>query len=263
MASGNGQLGINPFAVHPQDTNVLGQPNIDSAELPEFTFHHGRVKTVINTAKDLEDSGHYVSDIPTNLSQCIFISPTFDGNITVSSKELVKPILAQPLLRGISDSMSYGDGVIYTQIPHGGKNPHFYLGPLNTTNNPNYCPDHLYNPDLNPSGFVLDKGENSDGGNSNYIKKGITKVSKPRNQDLDRPFGIGVGENGSTAEMNSHYSDLQLEGRFGNTIRLGARSFNPYTIISNNNGAGSDNSNNGSIIGMLSLGSIPNHFLVA
>ena len=84
MASGNGQLGINPLAVHPQDTNVLGQPNIDSTKLPEYTFNHGRVKTVINTAKDLEDSGHYVSDIPTNLSQCIFISPTFAGNITVS-----------------------------------------------------------------------------------------------------------------------------------------------------------------------------------
>ena len=261
MANGNGQLGVNPYAVHPQDTNVLGQSNIDSAELPEFTFHHGWVKTVINTAKDLEDSGYHVSDIPTNLSQCIFISPTFAGNITVSSKELIKPPFARPLLRGISDSMSYGDSVIYTQIPHGGENPYFYLGPLNTTNNPNYCPDHLYNPDLNPSGFVLDKGENSDGGNSNYIKKGITKGSKPRNPDLDRPFGLGVGENGSTAEINSHYSDLQLEGRYGNTIRLGARSFNPYTIISNNNGAGSDNSNNGSIIGMLSLGSISNHFL--
>ena len=153
MANGNGQLGINPYAVHPQDTNVLGQPNIDSAELPEFTFHHGRVKTEINTGKDLVDSGYHVSDIPTNLSQCIIISPTYAGNITVSSKELIKPPFARPLLRGISDSMSYGDSVIYTQIPHGGENPYFYLGPLNTTNNPNFCPDHLYNPDLNPSGF--------------------------------------------------------------------------------------------------------------
>ena len=260
MANGNGQLGINPFMEHPQNTNVFGIENQDSKFISEFTFHHGRVRTVINTAKDLEDSGHYVSNIPTNLSQCVFISPTFAGNITVSDKELVKPPFARPLLRGISDSMSYGDSVIYTQIPHGGENPYFYLGPLNTTNNPNYCPDHLYNPDLNPSGFVLDKGENSDGGNLNYIKKGITKVSKPRNPDLDRPFDLGVGENGSTAEINSHFSDLQLEGRFGNTIRLGARSFNPYTIISNNNGAGSDNSNNGSIIGMLSLGSISDHF---
>ena len=261
MANGNGQLGINPFMEHPQNTNVFGTENQDSKFISEFTFHHGRVRTVINTAKDLEDSGHYVSNIPTNLSQCVFISPTFAGNITVSDKELVKPPFARPLLRGISDSMSYGDSVIYTQIPHGGENPYFYLGPLNTTNNPNYCPDHLYNPDLNPSGFVLDKGENSDGGNLNYIKKGITKVSKPRNPDLDRPFDLGVGENGSTAEINSHFSDLQLEGRFGNTIRLGARSFNPYTIISNNNGAGSDNSNNGSIIGMLPLGSISDHFL--
>ena len=261
MANGNGQLGINPFMEHPQNTNVFGIENQDSKFISEFTFHHGRVRTVINTAKDLEDSGHYVSNIPTNLSQCVFISPTFAGNITVSDKELVKPPFARPLLRGISDSMSYGDSVIYTQIPHGGENPYFYLGPLNTTNNPNYCPDHLYNPDLNPSGFVLDKGENSDGGNLNYIKKGITKVSKPRNPDLDRPFDLGVGENGSTAEINSHFSDLQLEGRFGNTIRLGARSFNPYTIISNNNGAGSDNFNNGSIIGMLSLGSISQNFL--
>ena len=35
---------------HPQQSNVQGQPNIDSIQLPEFTFHHGKVKKVINTA---------------------------------------------------------------------------------------------------------------------------------------------------------------------------------------------------------------------
>ena len=29
---------------HPQQSNVLGQPNIDSTQLPEFTFHHGHVE---------------------------------------------------------------------------------------------------------------------------------------------------------------------------------------------------------------------------
>ena len=47
--------------------------------------------------------------------------------LPILSIKKLKPIKARPLLRGISDSMSYGDGVIYTQIPHGGKNPHFYF----------------------------------------------------------------------------------------------------------------------------------------
>ena len=81
MANGNGQLRVDPTS-----SNIVGEVNQDSKFLPEFTFNHGRVKTVINTAKDLEDSGYYVSDIPTNLSQCIFILPTFDG-ITKGSKE--------------------------------------------------------------------------------------------------------------------------------------------------------------------------------
>ncbi len=41
--------------------------------------------------------------------------------------------------------MARGDSVIYTQI---GK-IFFYLGPLNTTNNPNYSPDHFIIKKLN------------------------------------------------------------------------------------------------------------------
>ena len=258
MANGNGQLGINPLAVHPQDTNVLGQPNIDSTKLPEFTFNHGRVKTVINTAKDLEDSGHYVSDIPTNLSQCIFISPTFAGNITVSDKELVKPPFARPLLRGISDSMSYGDSVIYTEIPYG-SGIYFYLGPLNTTNNPNYCPDLLYKQNLNSGIRVIQDNRKNDenGYNINFPIMGINKANKLNIPFLDHPYETLIGDYGSVAESESRYSDLQFEGRHGNSIKIGSRFINPYIVIGNNNITGT---NNGSVLGMLSLGSITGHF---
>ena len=37
---------------HPQQSNVLGQPNIDSTQLPEFTLHHGHVEKVINQSTD-------------------------------------------------------------------------------------------------------------------------------------------------------------------------------------------------------------------
>ena len=50
--------------------------------------------------------------------------------------------LAVPLLRGLSDSITRGDLVMYTIL--GGK--YFYLGPVNTNNTPSNSADHTYNP---------------------------------------------------------------------------------------------------------------------
>ena len=55
MASGNGQLRIDPTS-----SNIVGEMNQDSRLLPEFTFHHGRVKQVINTEEDLAISAYSI-----------------------------------------------------------------------------------------------------------------------------------------------------------------------------------------------------------
>ena len=238
---------------HPQQSNVLGQPNIDSTQLPEFTFHHGHVEKVINTAEDLATFGYPVYGAPSDISQCILLRSTYGKDVTLPSNYMKRLLLAQPLLRGFADSMSRGDSVIYTQIG----SIFFYLGPLNTTNNPNYTPDHLYNVNLNPNRVVYDDRKDDENGyNVNYIRKAVSKVTKIRNILLDMPYDIGVGEIGSDADAESNYSDLQLEGRHGNSIQIGTRFINPYITINNNRIGG----NTGSALGMLSFGQISDYF---
>jgi len=244
---------------NPSNVNVIGSPNQDTIFGPEFTFHHGHVEKVILQSSDLESFGYPIYGAPSDVSQLILITPTFgEPGFDLPSQYLKNMFLAQPLLRGFADSISRGDSVIYINM--GSK--FYYLGPINTLNNPNYSPDILFNKDLNPSRVVLDdRKDNDDGYNINFIKRAINKATKIKNIILDRPYDTGIGEVGSDAEVESNVSDLTLEGRHGNSIQLGYRFINPYSIIKNNVGVvtnkeGEVIENNGSIIGMLSLGTI-------
>ena len=71
------------------------------------------------------------------------MTPTFEG--VLPSGYLKSQIFAQPLLRGFADSIARGDSVLYVEI--GGI--FFYLGPLNTTNNPNWNIDNMRNTERN------------------------------------------------------------------------------------------------------------------
>ena len=231
----------------------VGVTNEDSIILPEFTFHHGHVDKICNTMDDLTDVEVSFTHTPSDISQFILVKSTFEG---VSQSGFLKnSIPCRPLLRGFSDSITRGDSVIYTNIG----NAYYYLGPLNTTNNPNYSPDTYYNPNLNPnlkSKIVIDDRKDDDHGyNVNYKRTNVKKVFKQKNYELDAPHGTRIGEIDSEAEIESVYSDLALEGRHNNSIQIGSRFVNPYITIKNNN-----NGNNGSIIGLLSLGSINQFF---
>jgi len=241
--------------VHPQQSNVLGQVNLDSVPLPEFSFHHGHVEKVVLESNDLNSFGYPVYGAPTDVSQCILLRPTYGGHsdFNLPSNSLKGMVLAQPLLRGFADSIARGDSVIYMNL--GSK--FYYLGPINTLNNPNYSPDTLHRKDLNPNRVVLDDRKDSeDGYNINFIKRAINRITKIKNVILDRPYDTGIGDVGSDAEVESNVSDLTLEGRHGNSIQLGYRFINPYSIFRNNSSSG----NNGSVLGMLSLGTIPDYF---
>tara|TARA_R100000458_G_C8264099_1_gene239348 strand:- start:349 stop:1734 length:1386 start_codon:yes stop_codon:yes gene_type:complete len=231
--------------IDPNFVNETGIPNQDSSIVPEFTFHHGHVERVINSLDDL--STVPLTDVPSDVSQLILITPTFEG--VVGSGYLKNTVLAQPLLRGFADSMTRGDSVIYTQIG----NLFFYLGPLNTTNNPNYSPDHYYNSEMNPNRlFVDDRKDDSNGYNIDFPVTDISKITKFRSKTLDKPYDTAVAEDGSLGDEESPFSDLVLEGRHGNSIQIGSRFTNPYLFIKNN----SVNSNLGSVLGLLSFGSL-------
>ena len=239
MANGNGQLRVDPT-----NSNIVGEANQDSKFLPEFTFNHGIVKQVINEEEDLSTTIHSEAEIPSDLSQCILITL---ASSEVESDYIKKPYLAQPLMRGFSDSIAKDDSVIFTSIG----DTLFYLGPINTANNPNYSPNTKI---VRSTDLTNDEGKE----NPNYHKMNIKKTNKIKIPILDHPYETLIGDYGSAIESESSYSDLQLEGRHGNSIKIGSRFINPYIVIGNNNIAGT---NNGSVLGMLSLGSISQNFL--
>ena len=232
---------------------LVGRENQDSTTLQEFTFHHGHVDQVFNTMDDFLATGISYPKIKNNVSQVIMVKPTFEG--VLQSNMLKNPIPCQPLLRGFSDSIVRGDSVIYTIIG----DVNYYLGPLNTTNDPNYTPDSYYNPNLNTNleeKISFDnRKDDINGYPINYQLVNVGKSSKPKKYDLDAPYDTRVGEIGSSAEIESAYSDMVLEGRHNNSIKIGSRFVNPYITIKNN-----DYGNNGSVIGLLSLGSFNDYF---
>lgn len=199
-----------------------------------LTFSLGHVDRVYTDATDVHFAG--INETGANISpQVIDFYPY--QSITKSKVKLS----AQPLLRGVNDSIASGDLILYCSI----NQIYFYLGPINTKNLPGNSFD------------FLDSMENNTNLN---ILPGSQKLTKPRNSKLDFPNGkIIDGEisKNNPKYINSQYSDLTLEGRYGNAIRLGARSDNPNIIISNNNVSSQETLvGGGSIISMTSLGTM-------
>ena len=114
----------------------FGDNFVDSIVIPDLEFHIGHVERVFNNRTDAQSyRGKLKNKIPKNPTGVIIIKnqkgilPTF-GNQTI----------ARPMLRGISDSVTRGDLVIFCTI----SNQSYYLGPINTTNDVVKSPDSLY-----------------------------------------------------------------------------------------------------------------------
>jgi len=156
-----------------------------------------------------------------------------------------------PLIRGITDVPSKGDPVLLCTI---GKIK-YYLGPLNTnSNSPTWNDDHLYRPEQiiknDNMGIVGSRDLMGEGYNFN---KDIyfNRMSKRRIEDLD--YG------GNPVEA---VGDTMIEGRHGNSIRVGSRSDDPYIFISNKRNAYNnyETLGDGTIISITSQGSLAQHF---
>ena len=218
--------------------------SIDSLILPELDFHLGKVERVFNSSSDFNSYIGGIANIPGDISQVILITPT-KSKLSFSKR----PIAAQPMLRGINDSITRGDAVLFANI----EGRTLYLGPLNITNNPNYTPNHTENrtrkstddgsgySKLYPSDFVA------------KLTKSIDPLDFPNIKNLDPQ---------SELVLDSKFSDLILEGRHRNSIRIGSRHKYPLITISNNriNTSPFETRNDGSHISMLSLGSLRDYF---
>ena len=80
----------------------------------------------------------------------------------------------------------------------------------------------------------------------------ITKLQKGKNKEMDLLSDFGYN--------TSKHSDLLIEGRHGNGIRVGSKAVFPILNISNNNPYAEESLVNGSLISLLSNGSIRQNF---
>ena len=156
-----------------------------------------------------------------------------------------------PLFRNHGDVPTKGDPILLCTI---GK-INYYLGPINSfTNSPTWNDDPSYVPEIQYEEPKKTKKISSAGlrGETQNFNKDILypRLTKKRKKDLD--YGNALRET---------TGDTLLEGRHGNSIRIGSRSNHPYVFISNKR-----NPNNfvesivdGSLITITSDGTLTQH----
>ena len=221
----------------------MSTPNrlLDDISSKSIVFSLGFVDRVfLNNTDDVKQTQE------SNSSQMIQVKSLGDN----SSMPTIQRILpARPLLRGISDSITRGDLVLFTSI---GKKT-YYIGPLNTFNNPNVTSADFYNKNLEGRNSVNSSLVNQNGYGNEFPYVENTKIQKTKNYQLDF----------FTSEQNyesSKLTDLTFEGRHGNSIRIGSRGIFPSITIDNNSLGKKENILKGSTISMIANGSIAQNF---
>ena len=156
-----------------------------------------------------------------------------------------------PLFRTMNDVPSKGDPVLLCTI---GKIK-YYLGPLNTDkNSPTWNDDPSFRRELilqnNNLGSISPRGVKGESQNFNKTSF-FNRLTKKRKQDLD--YGTSLFET---------TGDTIMEGRHGNSLRIGSRSNFPYIFLSNKRNPLNNHETlgDGSIISITSNGTLEQHF---
>jgi hypothetical protein len=231
------------FATQP-DRNIRGFAG-KKYSVPFFLqFVPGYVVEVVHSEQNLRYNGQ--SSINT-----IIALPHYTDKVIKSRQTAGEKMRYYPLLRGIQDVPTKGDPVLLCTI---GK-INYYLGPLNTMNNsPTWNDDPLYTPEKvyrhNATGRGSRRGQKGESLNFNK-NKSYKRLTKERKEDLD--YG---------QVLNETTGDMLLEGRHGNSLRIGSRNNNPYLFISNNRSYLNDRESlaDGSLISITSNGTLQQHF---
>ena len=157
-----------------------------------------------------------------------------------------------PLLRGIQESPTPGDPVLLCTFEGEG----YYLGPLNTDGSPTFNEDKFKDSLMK---VPFDSVVKSEGGLKSglFAENKFQRLQKLLNKKLDNP-------DSEDFVSDTIHGDLMLEGRHGNSIRIGSRNINPYIIISNGRAQSNpvETSLDGTILAILENGSVRDHFNV-
>ena len=214
----------------------------DSVVLPELQFRLGHVEKVVTKSDDLPFSDQEQGPKVKDKSSVILLTPT-----RALLSRLKKSMYASPLFRGVNDSITRGDSVMWVEI--GGEL--YYLGPINTSNNPNQIPDSTVSGRKRASDSVSGYGDL-------YPFKTVRKLEKYK-----APYEIPIDIDNSAVIEDSRFTDLTLEGRHGNSIRIGSNAKYPNLVFSNNRGApfaSLESPLDGSFFAMYSIGSLWENF---
>ena len=217
--------------------NFLGRIYENLTE-EDLDFHLGEVTQVFLKPGDGNVGGG--TD-----SQALHLQP-LDSSLPTMGRQ----IIARPLIRGISESVTKGDLVIFTLI----FKKAFYIGPVNSFNSPADGSNPTFTRKRKNKGQVTFNNVKPNGYGLGYPYVGTTKLIKDRSPNLDNL--------NDDLYNTSKHTDMIFEGRHGNAIRIGSRAINPSITISNGNDPSIplENPMIGSIIGALSNGSIEQNF---
>ena len=161
-----------------------------------------------------------------------------------------------PLMRGMQDIPTINDPVLLCTF--GGVN--YYMGPLNTQGQVNFNADTKGN-DQTPLPENAAKNNMSLIKDPHFHQQRRARLQKKVNKSLDDPLRPREAMGNAYAHTVGS-GDLMLEGRHGNSIRIGSRNINPYIYISN--GRGNDNivesTLDSSLFALIQRGTIREHF---
>tara|TARA_Y100000593_G_scaffold87541_1_gene168141 strand:+ start:2198 stop:3607 length:1410 start_codon:yes stop_codon:yes gene_type:complete len=213
-------------------------------------------------------------------ANCIFAKPYIAGrdNQWTKTKFGSKSRKYIPLLRGITDCPQSGDEVLLCTF----MDTNYYLGILNSQNSPEFNNSHgRGNPGtkLNSDMKSLISSKYKNTGIDRIAQSGEGKSPSPRNRKntvrLQKRFINSLDKVGNTdaifdsvnslAESTPLYpihGDMMLEGKHGNSIRIGSRFLDPYIIMSNNRWPTSpiESYADGTILSITSKGTLDEHF---
>ena len=236
--------------------------------LPMFMqFVPGIVVEVVTNRNSLRNKGN--TNINSNLDiNTIIAKPHIYEGQEPRKGSLSEDYRYKPLLRGWADVPSKGDPVLLCTI---GK-VKYYLGPLNTQNNPNWNSDSVVSIEK-PLGNYYNIKNKKDilrrndkdgrrylGQSKNFKKVYFKRLNKLNNELLDFNHKID-NHRGNNTSADIH-GDMTFEGRHGNSIRIGSRSTNPYIYISNGRAPANETESlgDGSLISVTNRGTLDSHF---
>ena len=214
-----------------------GEGGLFGSNRPSHTYLQFVTATVY--ANVTNEQSPYVHNLDTgelstsNIGTIFAIPHEGVENIKNESQIFQERFRFKPLLRGISEIPTRGDQVL---VAHLG-NVNYFLGPLNSDNSPNMNTDTVGITIVPPEhGNVTQYADRKNVTDSNFDEIPVKRLVKKSIPGIDftsdeKIFVINPKTN--EEYLSSQHGDFVLEGRHGNSIRLGSRGMDCMTYISN------------------------------